>query len=76
MDALTHEFKLFLPSTGHKAWKHFDHSYPSFTDEKYNLWIDLWMDGFNPFSYSGTSYSFWKAFVTLYIHVFIFWPLR
>ncbi|KAM3217245.1 hypothetical protein P3L10_026688 [Capsicum annuum] len=40
-----------------KAWKHFNESHPFFAAEPRNVRLELYTDGFQPFSQSGRKYS-------------------
>ncbi|GLT26338.1 hypothetical protein SLA2020_014160 [Shorea laevis] len=51
---------------GSEAWKHFDKTYPIFAEEPRNVRLGLCTDGFNPFGPSGSAYSCWPVFLTVY----------
>ncbi|GLT41667.1 hypothetical protein SLA2020_157120 [Shorea laevis] len=51
---------------GSEAWKHFDKTYPTFAEEPRNVRLGLCTDGFNPFGSSGSTYSCWPVFLTVY----------
>ncbi|GJX62488.1 hypothetical protein Tco_0295388 [Tanacetum coccineum] len=49
-----------------EAWKHFDQTYPPFTEETRNVRLGLCTYGFQPFGQSGKQYSCWPVIVTPY----------
>ncbi|KAG8382891.1 hypothetical protein BUALT_Bualt05G0126400 [Buddleja alternifolia] len=59
------EGKLCHPRDG-EAWKHFDHTHPSFAAESRNVRLALSADGFNPHNQGSRPYSCWPVIVTPY----------
>ncbi|KAG8382892.1 hypothetical protein BUALT_Bualt05G0126500 [Buddleja alternifolia] len=59
------EGKLYHPRDG-EAWKHFDHTHPSFAAESRNVRLALSADGFNPHNQGSRPYSCWPVIVTPY----------
>ena len=53
------------PSNG-EVRKHFDQTYPDFATEPQNIRLDLYADGFTPYSQLATPYSCWLVIITLY----------
>ena len=49
-----------------EVWKHFDRIYPNFVSDPRNIRLGLCIDGFNPFGYSSTPYSYWSVLITVY----------
>ncbi|XP_027933729.1 uncharacterized protein LOC114189213 [Vigna unguiculata] len=49
-----------------EAWKQFNRTHPTFSQDSRNVRLGLCTDGFNPFSNTGTPYSCWPVFVTPY----------
>ncbi|XP_021991209.1 uncharacterized protein LOC110887964 [Helianthus annuus] len=57
--------KMSHPSEG-RAWHHFNSVFPDFAKETRNIRLGLCTDGFCPNNTSGTSYSCWPVFITVY----------
>ncbi|XP_071695093.1 uncharacterized protein [Rutidosis leptorrhynchoides] len=55
--------KMHHPVDG-TAWKNFNAKYPDFASEPRNVRLGLAVDGFNPFSDIGSTYSMWPVVLT------------
>ncbi|XP_076909856.1 uncharacterized protein LOC143567279 [Bidens hawaiensis] len=57
--------KMSHPSEG-RAWDHFNSVFPDFAQETRKVRLGLCTDGFSPNNTSGSSYSCWPVFITVY----------
>ncbi|XP_076907510.1 uncharacterized protein LOC143563991 [Bidens hawaiensis] len=57
--------KMSHPSES-RAWDHFNSVFPDFAQETCNVRLGLYTDGSSPNNTSGSSYSCWPVFITVY----------